>query len=92
MDFFFPKIAPLPIHVAQVNPAAAQKTPWLAHLHPRLTGNVDQEDARVVLALWRCLTRNYGRTAGVRFRQGQDIFLYFTASRPALGPTQPPVW
>jgi hypothetical protein len=25
------------------------------------------------------------------FRQGQEIFLYFTVSRPTLGPTQPSI-
>jgi hypothetical protein len=29
--------------------------------------------------------------SGFYSRQGQEIFLYSTASRPALGPTQPPV-
>jgi hypothetical protein len=28
--------------VAQANPFAAQKTPWLAYFHARLRGNVDQ--------------------------------------------------
>jgi hypothetical protein len=30
-------------------------------------------------------------TAGVRSPAGQEIFLYFTASRAYLGPTQPPI-
>jgi hypothetical protein len=25
------------------------------------------------------------------FRQGQEVYLFFTASKPALGPTQPPI-
>jgi hypothetical protein len=33
-----------------------------------------------------------GWTAGVRFPSGQEIFLYSTASRPTLGPTQPIKW
>jgi hypothetical protein len=32
-----------------------------------------------------------GWTTGFDFRQGQEIFLLSTASRPALGPTQPPI-
>jgi hypothetical protein len=32
-----------------------------------------------------------GRTAGDRFRQGQECFLFSTMSRPALGPTQPSI-
>jgi hypothetical protein len=32
-----------------------------------------------------------GWTVGVHFPAGQQIFLFFTAFRPALGPTQPPV-
>jgi hypothetical protein len=38
----FPNIAapPPPPRVAQANPIAAQKTPWFAHLHSRLRGNV----------------------------------------------------
>jgi hypothetical protein len=28
---------------------------------------------------------------GLDSRQGQEIFLYITASKPALGPTQPPI-
>jgi hypothetical protein len=32
-----------------------------------------------------------GWTAGVRFRQGKEIFLYFTVARQALGLTQPPI-
>jgi hypothetical protein len=29
---------------------------------------------------------------GFVYRQWQEIFLYSTASRPALGPTQPPIY
>jgi hypothetical protein len=32
-----------------------------------------------------------GSTAGFDSRLGQEIFLYYTASRPALKPTQPPI-
>jgi hypothetical protein len=32
------------------------------------------------------------RWQGFHSRQGQDILLFSTASRPALGPTQPPNW
>jgi hypothetical protein len=28
---------------------------------------------------------------GFDFLQGQETFLFYTASRPALGPTQPPI-
>jgi hypothetical protein len=31
------------------------------------------------------------RGVGARFPTGQDIFLFSTASKPALGPTQPPI-
>jgi hypothetical protein len=41
MDLFFNSSSPPPPRAAQVNPIAAQKTPWLAHLHPRLRGNVE---------------------------------------------------
>jgi hypothetical protein len=37
---FFENHCPLP-RVAQPKPIAAQKTPWFAHLHPRLRGNMD---------------------------------------------------
>jgi hypothetical protein len=33
----------------------------------------------------------YGLDAGVRFRQEQGFLLLATASRPALGPTEPPI-
>jgi hypothetical protein len=35
--------------------------------------------------------RATGSTAEVRFPGGQEIFLFFMSSRPALGPTQPPI-
>jgi hypothetical protein len=34
--------------------------------------------------------RPTGSTARFEYRPGQEIFLYSAASRPALGPTQPP--
>jgi hypothetical protein len=37
---FFENRCPSSPHVSQAIPTAAQKTPWLAHLHPRLRGNV----------------------------------------------------
>jgi hypothetical protein len=33
--------APPSPRVAQAIPIGAQKTPWLAHLHPRLIGGID---------------------------------------------------
>jgi hypothetical protein len=36
-------------------------------------------------------TRLRAGRPGFDSRQGQEIFLYFTSSRPALGLTQPPV-
>jgi hypothetical protein len=38
MDFLWKSLPPPPI--AQAKPTAAQRTPWLSHLHPRLRGNV----------------------------------------------------
>jgi hypothetical protein len=40
----FRKLLPFPPGVAQANPVAAWKTPWLVHLHPRLRGNVPDDD------------------------------------------------
>lgn len=40
----FPKLLAFPLHlVAQTNQTAAQKTPWLEHLHPRLSRNIEME-------------------------------------------------
>jgi hypothetical protein len=43
-------------------------------------------DSSVVIA-----TGYTGSTAGVHIPEELRDFLYFTASRPALGPTQPPI-
>jgi hypothetical protein len=41
---------------------------------------------------WVDITTGYGAgRPGFDSRQGQEIILYSTASRPALGTTQPPV-
>jgi hypothetical protein len=39
LDLFRNSLPLLP-WIAQADPIAAQKTSWLAHLHPRLGGNV----------------------------------------------------
>jgi hypothetical protein len=56
--------APLTLHVSQVNPAAAQKTPRLAHLHLRLRGNDLSKEGFgsgiTVTAFWRATIRSYG--------------------------------
>jgi hypothetical protein len=41
-DIFRKSLPPAP-RIGQYNPKDAQKTPWLAHLHPRLRGNNAQE-------------------------------------------------
>jgi hypothetical protein len=88
-----------PFCPSQPNQITAQKTPWLAHLHSRLGGTLTRRiSIRVVLppvlqsGLFGGPSQGAtGWTAGAWFRQEQEIFLYFTVSRPALGPTQPPV-
>jgi hypothetical protein len=42
----------------------------------------------IAQSVWR---QAMGWTAGVRFLAGEEIFLYSTESRPALGPTQPSI-
>jgi hypothetical protein len=63
---------------------------------PRLIGAVTtagQTDAWFHTSGWRAgIATGYGDgRPGFDFRHGQEIFLYFTASRPALGLTQPPI-
>jgi hypothetical protein len=54
--------------------------------------SVEEEDICHYNYLWdSSVGITTGWAAGVRFRRGQEIFLFCIASRPALNPTQPPI-
>jgi hypothetical protein len=61
-------------------------------MEPRTRDNIIQTlfelGAVIAQSVWR---RAAGWTARVNFTAGKDIFLSSTASKLALGPTQPPI-
>jgi hypothetical protein len=74
---------------AQVRLSTGRTPPPLRNL--TISGNLFQLEARSRISSVRPVPRNTGLTnwdSAFEFRKGQTIFLF---SRPALGPTQPPI-